>query len=257
MTTIKCENCLKDVQYSHRNFKKYNHELNFVLCTCCIQNNILYTKDFCKNNLYLTEKEISELKYLFNPNVNKKLYWEKYINNYFLNKYGTKEKLKIIINQKKQKKEVSKLKKDKVISERRQLLMKILYENKIDYNENGICYTYINYGFPNIDDLVKQLISESQNIIEKKINFIQLLKENNIEINENMNSYKQYINNNYSNVTEIIKKAKVEDFLIKNTNYLNYLSTMNYENAKDKAIQELSTNKIEDSPLNKIIVDFN
>ena len=270
MTIVKCEFCPNDIAYSSRNYKKYNLNEHIILCKNCIDNNVSYRKEYCKNNLCLTEKDLSDIKYLFNPCSKKKLYFEKYINYFLMNKYTSNDKIKLNIIEKKNKKLSSKNKKNKIIEERKKKLINLLYNNKIDFKEKGVCYTYIYYGTPSIEYVLEELLEENNIKNNRRIEIIKLFQQNNIKFNEQMISYKQYINGNIMDKNEIIKKAEIEDYLIQNTKYLEYLKYLKYEDAINRAIDEFinneklnnktnnkTNNKINNKINKQIIVDFN
>lgn len=264
MKSTNCEFCLSKIWYSLRNFKKYSPIHHVVLCDQCINNNILFTKNYCQKNLYLSENEICSLKFLFSPNTNKKLYIEQLINKFFVEKYGSHDVIKSNIYLKENKKLIRQIKKNKIIDERRKQLMELIYNNKLDFKEVGICYTHINYGIPTACEVVDILMKKNNLVNEKKIKLLNLFEQNHIEYNEQMLCCKEYIDtcDNYQvDNKEIIKKAKFEDFLMKNTKYLNYLKVYNNCIAEKLAIEECHNKKLKldsnNKINNKIIVEFN
>lgn len=186
MSTLNCEICLNKITYSIRNFKKYNSLLHIVLCNNCTNNNILLTKDYCKNNLYLNDNDIVQIKFLFNPYNNKKLYPEQFINKFYIEKFGTKENIELNIEKKESSRKIREIKKKEKINERRNQLLSFIYDNKLNYNEAGICYTYINYGFPSLQEVYDYII--------KQCNMENHIENNNIKLSDEKKHGEPYIN---------------------------------------------------------------
>ena len=156
------------------------------------------------------------------------------------------------------------IKKNNIINERRKTLLNFIYNNKLDFKEVGNCYTYIHYGFPPLSKVTELLINENNLINENKYKLFKILKKNNIVYNENMQCCKAIMNNEKLDLVDmdnIIEEARFEDFLIKNTQYLDYLNILDKDSAINKAIQECKKEYIYINNHKKndgnIIVNFN
>ena len=123
----------------------------FVLCDECFNNNATYTKSFCLDHLLLNRLEIDNLKYFYKNN--SKLYLEDDIKKLIYSNYGDGyEKYK---EQKLIKKNNLSARAQSKREERREQLYQKLIDNKLKYKTHGDCYTYVMYGYPDLDTVIE------------------------------------------------------------------------------------------------------
>lgn len=137
-----------------------NENISFVMCDQCQTNHALYNKTFCINELLLDKNDIDQIRYFYKGNT--KLFLENDIKILIEHKYGTYDEYK---NYKEQKL-LQKYKKINNITEKRQnrklLLIRELSENKLDLKMHGDCYTYIQFGYPELDIVIKNELEKSK-----------------------------------------------------------------------------------------------
>lgn len=116
-------------------------------------------------------------------------------------------------------------------------LMDKLQEEKLDYVSHSICDTFIRYGMPELNEVIDTL---KKNTMTKSENLIKLsneLSKNNIQYDESIPRYANYVNSG-KNLADTIYYGNIERIVIDKTNYLKYLKTESAEDALDMACIE-------------------
>lgn len=135
--------------------------------------------------------------------------------------------------------------------ERKILLHSKLKELKLEYKKHSICDVFLKYGTPDIDTVLKTL--EQDNMI-KSNNLMKLSRElgkYKLEYDDKVPSYINYVKNG-GDLDDTIKIGKVEQIVMKSTNYLTYLKEYSNDDALDMAAIEY----IESNGSNSIVSDY-
>lgn len=173
MTTNKCIFCNLSTSYILKD------EKTFIICDECQTLHTLFARTFCLTNLLLNKKDLDTLKCF--KKSNQKLYLEDDIQNLIKIKYGNE-----YINYKQQKilhKYKRLTNKNNIIEERRKILLEKLAEYKIECKKFGDCYSYIQFGYPDVDMVIKNELEKYKNIFSNQ------QSEPNTYIEENIISF--------------------------------------------------------------------
>ncbi len=132
--------------------------------------------------------------------------------------------------------------------------------NKLEFKNYGDVYSYINYGKPDIETVMKNTLLKLNEKNERRLKLSEELIKINIPYDETYKACYEYINNiGTKDFTDIIRNIEVEHFLRTQTNYLELRKKYNDRVAQDIAMRqysekELLPKNISDS--NKIRVCF-
>lgn len=234
---VNCSKC--GILIIMENKKKiFDDKKHIVLCDVCCSNNNFYSLSYCKKKLLLNSFEIENIKYLFNEKSNKKLYLVSEINDLIINKH----------NENLDEKNIKKI-------SRKTSIKKMFDKLNLKYTETGDIYSYINYGYPPLDDIINYHMNKNIIIKERKNTLDDKLKEKNIIYNDKMVSCYQYINKiNQRSLEDTLKMAELESWLMNNTEYLQFLQNNNQQDSIIKAIhkyQNIDLNNIINKNINK------
>lgn len=256
-----CEKCQKSIFIKDVvDITKY-----IVLCKICKTKNKLYSKSDC-TNLLLNHNDLQTLRqiYISNANTTQKLYDSNDIHKLINTKYGNMNHLTNIIKNKNLKVSLKKEKNHLIKEARKKELVSAFYDNKLDFYDYGDCYSYINYGKPSVDTIIKNELLKVHKKNDRRLYILNLIKnhnkkaKDNLVYNEEYTAIYEYINgrNNYSS-SEIIRSIEVELFLRNNTDYLQLRDGNNEDEAIEKALSKyIVDNKEEKIIMNKFIVEF-
>ncbi len=243
LNKLNCSFCNKEIKKSQifiEHFLKEN--LCYFACTDCTNLNTFYSLYFIKSNFILEDKYLKELKFLFNNSIFKKLlnheiieddklYLESDILNLIKKQHKIREKNKDKENEK---------------NTRRNLIKETFDSLQLNYSEINDIYNFIQYGKPELSEIITNHINNYNKINELRYNFIVELEKKKLKFHNNMLSYKKYIENKYDNLNELLDLAEIESKLLEKSNYLNYLDNLEnnnidkIENIFNVAINELS-----------------
>ena len=216
-----CNLC--DIYYNKNNIN-YN---NISLCEKCITNFEIYTDNSIKNKNIIC---------IFNT-LKKPIY----INS------KTFKKIKFYILKKKN--NINQLR-------RKQELFKTLKEYKLEYKKHSICDIFIKYGIPKIQDVINILEKDNIDTISNLTYLSIELNKLNLKFDKKLPSHFNYIKNG-GNLNKTIEIGKIENIIINNTEYLEYLKKHSNEDALDMACIEYidlkGNNEIISSYLDKIL----
>lgn len=146
------------------------------------------------------------------------------------------------------------------VMERKKKLIEKLNEMKIEYIKGNICDVYIKYGYPDIDDVIKDITKTHQKKNKRMYKLINKLKKNGLEYDETIPAYNKYISKG-GNIKKTIDDGELEKILIKETNYLSILNNADSDTAKDVSINNFickgGKNKLTDKYMfNKNTIKF-
>lgn len=228
----KCKKCGCDFNCNLRTNLLKDLENQFFLCSSCKNSSKLYSKNFCLKQLLLSDNDLSPLKYLYNNNNNKKAkyYLDDDIENIIKIKFDS-------INKKNEKKIFRAKQKEKLQSSRKQNLIQCLTEHKLDYKPFGECFTYVKYGYPDIETVIKNEINKSIELSRRKKILYKELQKFNLPYCEKNSVCYDFINNiSDKSLNDIINDAKIENFFINYTNYSELQKIYPDDIAKEKAL---------------------
>jgi len=195
-------------------------ELSNTICNKCAKINS-YSKQTCIETFEIDEEDLHDIKVYKNLEGNEL--------------YSKDDIIDLII--KTNTNELTKRTCQKTLNEkiRRDNLMKMLKEHKLEYIKNGICDAYIKYASPSLEDVLNILQEKRIEKRERMIVLLDKLKLLDIEYLDTVFAFKDYINNGGS-IDEAIKEGNIEIFLMKETNYLELLKQHEREDAKEIAL---------------------
>jgi hypothetical protein len=119
--------------------------------------------------------------------------------------------------------------------ERKQKLTKKLKELKLTFTKNKICEEYINFGTPNLDAVIKSLLSKQNLENDRLCTLLEKLKKKKIEYDAKIPVYVKYIKKG-GEIDKVIENGELESLLIKETNYLAMLDMTDSDTAKEIAM---------------------
>jgi hypothetical protein len=102
--------------------------------------------------------------------------------------------------------------------ERKQELCSILNDEKLEYEKNGICDSYVEYGTPSLDNVVIKIKKKTHDTTDRLCKIINELKKIGEQYDENNSYYKKYIRNG-GNINYTINEGVIEWFYTHKTNY--------------------------------------
>lgn len=192
----------------------FNNEIEFILCSQCENNYKLYSKTYCIKQLSLTNNDLSSIKYKHNPK--HKFFLEQDIKEIIKNKYGNgleelqlKRKLRRLTNKR--------IKQNK----RYDLLKEKLMENNLEHRRVGDCFTFVKYGYPSIDNVIKNEKERKDEIQKRRDILNNELKKYKLEIDNNYRSacYDYIYNITNKTIADTIDDTKINQFLSNNSTY--------------------------------------
>ena len=141
---------------------------------------------------------------------------------------------------------IIKKKKEKTIGDnkraRKLLLHSKLKEFKLEYRKHSICDVFLKYGTPDINTVMETLERDD---ISKSNNLMQLTKalgKHKLEYNEKVPSYVNYVING-TDLNTAVKIGRIEQIIMNDTNYLEYLREYSNDDALDMAAIEYIESK--------------
>ncbi len=235
----------------------FNNEQHFYLCVLCKTNTKCYSYTECIKDLLFKQNELNNLKYLYFNNVNNKtrLYMQTDVKILTVN---NNQILDDRIKVKKYREDM--INKTKTI--RREELKHAFSQHKLEIYNYGDCYSYINYGNPDLSIIVNNELKKVELVNERRNILIAEFKKRHVDYNEKYDYVKKYIydiNNKSIELDEIIKMAELDNFFIKETNYVSLSKIHDKEKARELALKtylETKPKKKIIKNINKIIIDF-
>ena len=179
-------------KYIDNNFNSKNH---YIYCQKCIKNIKVCSKSKLKKIFMLSDKDILNEKTIYlKNNTDGMFYLYDDIYNIVLNKYGSFENYKDTIEQKKKNRDVKIKKGNELKLQREKELKKELMMNKLEYKKYGDCYSYVNYGKPDIKTVIKRELEKEIVKNNRRIELAQELSKYSIKLDENLKTCYEYIN---------------------------------------------------------------
>ena len=234
MNYYSCENCLQEFGLT-----SFNKNLHYFYCQKCINKIDIISKSKSKSAFILTDKDLNNLKYIYTGKDNNyKHYLSKDIEALVLNKYGNLANMNALkknnIDKKDEQKNNLKLKRENEIKE-------IFNLNKLEFKNYGDCYSYINYGKPDIETIIKNEINKTNEKNKRRIKLSNELSKLDIPFDETLKPCYEYVNNiGTREFNDVIRATEVEYFLRTRTQYGELCKKFDNETAKEIAMRNYS-----------------
>lgn len=242
---LNCSFCDKDVKKTQIFMEHFSKNKNcYFACTDCSNENTFYSMYFIKSNFILEDKYLKELKFLFNNNIlkkilnfesceNDKLYLESDILNLIKKQHKIREKNK---------------EKEFEITSRRNQIKNTFDTLQLNYSETNDIFNFIHYGKPELSEIITKHINNYDKFNELRYQFMIELDKKKLKFHNNMLAFKKYLNNQNSDIDELLDLAEIESKLLEKSKYLDYLNNLDndesnletIENIFNSAINELS-----------------
>ena len=126
--------------------------------------------------------------------------------------------------------------------------------NKIEFKNYGDVYSYINYGKPDIETIIKNELTKLADKNKRRLELSNELNKLNIPFDETFKACYEYINNiGTKDFIDIIRSIEIEYFLKTKTNYIELRKKYDRKTAQDMAMMYYS----EKESMPKNIVELN
>lgn len=247
---ISCEEC------SHLfNLDNFNKNIHYFYCKKCIKKINIISKSKSQKIFILDDNDLQNLKYIYSWNNNNFKYYKMTdINTAVIIKHGSFKNLQKLLIEKKNNNDIKK--KNIIDSQnvREKEIKEIFKLNKIEFKNYGDCYSYINYGKPDIETILSNELKKLEGKNKRRLKLSKELLKLDIPFNETMKACYNYINNiGTKKFNDVIRAIEVEYFLKTHTMYDELCKTFDQETAKEIAMRNYSEkNLIPDN-----IIDYN
>ena len=220
-----CDNCnIKIIKFNIKNYDINKHHL---FCNKCIKMIKVCSKSKCKKVFLLNDKDFQNLKVIYLENNNYSFYIYDDIKKIVINKYGSFNVLQDIILKKIAIKKETLKKQSNIRLERETQLKNALQLNKLEFKNCGNCYSYINYGTPDINTVISNELKKNMEKNNRRIILANKLKDLDIPLDESLKSCYEYINNlTTNNLYDIVKSIKIEHDIKYNKLYQKLTNTV-------------------------------
>lgn len=238
MNSCYCKNCnikISDI-YSLDDSNIDNYHF---FCKKCIKLLKFCSKSKCKKLFLLNDIDVKNLKIVFLNNNRQHFFLYDDIKDIIIKKYGSFNNLQKIINQKSIDKQLKIQKNNNIKANREKLLKDCFLLNKIEFKNYGDCYSYINYGKPDLEIVLQNELNKINEKNSRRIKLANELKNLNINLDESLTSCYEYINKiGNKPLKEILRNIEIEHFLKYKTDYDELCKIYNHSKAKDLAIRK-------------------
>lgn len=210
---ITCEDC--QIKLDINTTAEYR-----IFCDECLKKKQICSIEQCKKKYLLCDDDIKNLKPIYTDN--------------------PKNKNKLFIFS-----DINEIKKQYEMKKRKQELIEELNNNKLEYKNYGDCFSYVKYGIPSIETVILNELSKLEIKRNRKIKLALELSKYNIQVDENLPSCYNYINNiGCKTLKETVREIKVEHYIKNNTKYNEYLESFDPIKAKRLAKKDLNVKNI-------------
>lgn len=192
----------------------FMNDIHFLLCNKCRDKNIVSATESCKKYV-LINHDLQNLRFLYfeNPNNNIKLYKISDVEQIAINKHGSLEHINSIKKIKKEKNNLLKLKKEKKMFNRKKKLIRAFELGKIKFNYCGDCYSYINFGKPTLEVVIKNELKKIKEIHNRRLKLANEICSLNLPFNENSKLCYEYINGTgWRNFYETVRALEIKNY---------------------------------------------
>jgi len=181
-----------------KNMNNKKQPMQFTLCDTCQNNYALFSKSFCINELLLSKSDLEDLRYFIKGQT--KLFLEEDIQMLIKKKYGDNDAYNHYKQQKISTKVSKQIQQQKLRDERKMKLIDVLSEYKLEYKTYGDCYTYVQYGYPELNKIIENELEKYKIIFSKKIEIINSGEQLNEQIGSEHYNYIHGISKNLNTV---------------------------------------------------------
>jgi len=137
---------------------------------------------------------------------------------------------------------------------REQEIKEVFKLNKLEFKNYGEVYSYINYGKPDIETIIKNELTKLADKNKRRLELSNELNKLNIPFDETFKACYEYINNiGTKDFIDIIRSIEIEYFLKTKTNYIELRKKYDRKTAQDMAMMYYS----EKESMPKNIVELN
>lgn len=146
-------------------------------------------------------------------------------------------------------------KKSELKTIRKKQLTKYFNENNLEVKTYGDCYSYINNGYPPLNEIINNELNKKKIIDEKKCELINELTKINVPFDNNCNICYEYTNSiGCRSLRDAIRLIEINYFLKTKTNYDQYIKLYNKDLAQEYAIRHyISSLTTKDSNIINIV----
>lgn len=149
---------------------------------------------------------------------------------------------------------LKKLSNTKKQKNRKEELLTKIKKLKIEYNKS-ICDEYVKFGKQTLDEVIKKLCDVQSLKNNRLFDLLNELENHDLEYNQELPAFKKYIKHG-GNISKTIERAKLEQILANNTDYLSLLNgCLDSETAIELSINQFPNN--DDEIINKYIKNKN
>ena len=254
MNHIICEKCDNIVKIKNQNDILIRYH---ILCNNCKKEIQMHNKTESKKIFFLNNNDLINIKSLYSTNKSI-MYIHSDLEEYAIKKYGDMNAI-----EKKREKEI--IKKDKLLkikNENKKIREEIISEyfnnNKLELKPYGDCYSFINNGYPPLNEIAKNEIKKNEQKNTRYLELARELSKLNISLDESCNICYEYINNiGCRNLQETVRMVELEYFLQTKTKYNKFVKKYGKEISREYAIRQymLNNNNDNDSIINNIKED--
>ena len=234
---ISCRNCDSKIKVL-KSTRIINDSEHFYLCSVCRKTVPLISKSKCLHSFLLDNDDVSELKSLYFPNLNnvKQFFLKSEIDSIIIRKYKNKRRLKEKQKKKMKHKHERSLRRIELIDNRRCDLVEEFKAHKLLFEEVGDSYSYIHYGKPCKDDVIKNVKRKQSEIYNRRNKLIKKMNKRELKINEDSIYFQRYIKDRGCSTDDILREIELENFLFDNTNFKKHLDTCDIDEARELAL---------------------
>ena len=239
---VYCVICCKIYKTLQKGYTPHKHHY---VCNSCMSNKItIFSSTECKKRFLLKNKDLKGIKTIYSCDTVNKVTSKHYLLFQIINllkkkHYSLRNFGRYLI---KQKKTTTKKRTNKKIKQNNRL--KEIKENFKDYrlpfHFHGNVYSYVKYGKPSMEKVIKLEIKKQNKICKKINNLNKHLKSYGLKYDKNIKACYDYVHclGHKKTISEIIREIEIESFYRKETEYLNYLKYYTEKKAKHLSLKE-------------------
>lgn len=243
MTHITCEKCDNMVKIKTENDVHIKYH---IVCNNCKKNLQLHNKTESKKIFFLNNNDLEDIKSLYSTNKTI-MYIHEDLEEYAIKKHGD-----ISVIEKKREKET--LKKNKILKIknenkkiREEIISQYFDNNKLELKPYGDCYSFINNGYPPLNEIAQNEIKKNEQKNKKYLELAKELSKLNIQLDDSCTICYEYINNiGCRNLRETVRMVELDNFLQTKTKYNKFVKKYGKDVSREFAIRQYMSSKNDD-----------
>lgn len=206
--SILCNICHERV-YINVDTNKYN-----ILCQTCIKVSKLCSKTKSQRLFLLNDNSYHSIKPVYIKNLSQSFYLYEEVEKLAIEKHGSIENLENIIKDKHEKKRRRQNIKNDIIKEREIELKQTFLNHKLEFKNHGDCYSYIHYGTPSIEEVLRSEYNKNNEKFNRKRKIAKKLSDCEIPFEETTKACYEYINGiGCKSLSETIREIEIQYFI--------------------------------------------